>query len=217
VKHRAIWAALSSLAIATCTTAMEKPEAGWIPLFDGKSLDGWKINESPDSVTVQDGAIVCKGERAHLFYVGPVASHEFKNFELKLDAMTTPGANSGVFFHTRFQETGWPTVGYEAQVNSSHGDWRRTGSLYDVADVRESPSKDNEWFHYHIMVLGKRIVLKVNGKTTVDYTEPDDLKPPAEKPERRLSRGTFALQVHPPADVAVYYKNIMVRPLPDTP
>ena len=155
---------------AAAETAGE--DGGWYALFDGKSLDGWHASEHQGSFQVEDGTIVVHGDRSHLFYEGPVANHDFKNFDLTLEAMTEPGANSGVYFHTAYQDTGWPSKGYEAQVNNSHEDWRRTGSLYGIKDVRESPAKDNQWFKYDILVRGKRIVLKVDGQTMVDYTEP---------------------------------------------
>ena len=68
----------------------------WVSLFDGKSLNGWKASESQGTFSVKDGAIVVFGPRSHLFYVGPVANHNFKNFEFKADVMTTPGSNSGL-------------------------------------------------------------------------------------------------------------------------
>lgn len=187
---------------------------GWFSLFDGESLDGWTASENKGSCNVEGGAIVVGGgERSHLFYSGPVHNHDFKNFELKLEAMTLPGSNSGVFFHTKYQEAGWPDHGYEAQVNNSHEDWRRTGSLYAVEDIRESPVDDNEWFEYHIMVRDKQITLQVNGETTVDYTEPPDPPRLPDMRERKLSRGTIALQAHDPGSV-VYYRNIRIKPLP---
>jgi hypothetical protein len=145
-----------------------------------------------------------------LFYDGLVQNHDFKNFELKLDIMTKPGANSGVYFHTQFQETGWPKKGYEVQVNNSHTDWRRTSGLYAIDDVKAPPTKDDEWFTMHIIVKGKHIVTKLNGQTMVDFTEPEGGN--ADNPDRRVSSGTFAIQAHDPKSV-VYYKNIMVKPL----
>lgn len=188
--------------------------SGWFSLFDGQSLDGWTANEGRGSCSVEDGTLkIGGGPRSHLFYSGPVFDHDFKNFELKLEVMTKPGANSGVYFHTEYQEEGWPDKGYEAQVNNSQEDWRRTGSLYAVEDVRDSPAKDNEWFEYDITVRGQQITLKVNGETTVDYTEPDDPPHLAEMPGRKLSSGTIALQAHDPGST-VYYRNIRVKPLP---
>jgi len=183
-------------------------------LFDGKSLDGWKASDRDGTFNVQDGMIVVHGPRSHLYYVGPVENHDFKNFEFKADVMTTPGSNSGIYFHTAYQEQGFPDKGFEVQVNNSHTDWKRTGGLYDVKDVREVPAADNEWFTERIIVQGKRIRTYVNDKLIVDYTEPANVTPPENHPGRMLSSGTFALQGHDPKS-KVFYKNIMVRPLRD--
>jgi hypothetical protein len=193
------------------TEKMSGKTAGWESLFDGKTLNGWKASENKNTFSVRDGMIVASGPRSHLFYVGPIQNANFKNFELKADVMTKPGSNSGIYFHTDYQETGWPNKGYEVQVNNTHTDWRKTGGLYAVKDVDESPAKDNEWFTEHIIVRDKRIIIKVNGKTTVDWTEPEGFKL-ENQPGRKLSSGTFALQGHDPKSV-VYFKNIMVKPV----
>lgn len=192
---------------ASTLLGQEKDKRGFISLFDGKSLQGWKASENPDSFSVKDGAIVVHGPRAHLFYAGKVEDHDFKNFHFKADVKTTPGANSGIYLHTRFQETGWPSIGYEVQVNQTHGDPKKSSGLYGVKDVLEAPAKDNEWYTQEIIVKGKRIITKVNGKTLVDYTEPDEVKG-----DRKLSSGTFAIQAHDPKSV-VFVKNIKVKPL----
>ncbi|MBN2314983.1 MAG: DUF1080 domain-containing protein, partial [Sedimentisphaerales bacterium] len=93
-------------------------EDGWISLFDGKSFNGWKVHENKDTFSIRDGMIVVDGPRGHLFYVGPVNNANFKNFELKVDVMTKPNANSGIYFHTEYQDSGWPAKGYEVQVNN---------------------------------------------------------------------------------------------------
>jgi hypothetical protein len=141
-------------------------------------------------------------------------NHNFKNFELRVILMTTPGSNSGIFIHTQYQEKGWPSKGYEVQVNNSHSDWRRTGSLYAVDDVKEVYVKDNEWYTEYIKVQGKNIVIKINDRTVVDYTEPENPEHVKNAVDKRLSSGTFALQGHDP-DSKVYYKEVWVRPLPD--
>jgi len=105
---------------------------GWVSLFDGKSLNGWKVSEHPATFSVVDGSIQVFGERVHAFYEGSVGNHNFKNFEFKAKVMTTPGSNSGIFIHTKYQEEGWPSQGYEIQVNQTHTDWRKTGSVYAV-------------------------------------------------------------------------------------
>jgi hypothetical protein len=188
---------------------------GWISLFDGQSLNGWRASEAPGTFRVENGVLVVHGPRAHLFYDGPVGNHDFRNFEWKADVLTFPGANSGMYFHTAYQETGWPSKGYEVQVNNSHTDPRRTGSLYAVDDVMNvSPAKDGEWFTQHVIVEGKRVRVLVNGQQVTDYTEPADAGRSADMGGRVLSSGTVAIQGHDPQSV-VHYRNIMIRPLPD--
>jgi len=184
----------------------------WIPLFDGRSLTNWRASENPSTFTVEDGAIVVHGPRAHLFYEGQVMNHQFKNFELKARVMTTPGSNSGIFFHTAFLDNNWPTKGYEVQVNNSHTDWRRTGSLYAVEDVKEVSVKDNEWYTEYIKVQGERVTIMINDKTVVDYTEPEGIEKTDGRAEKHLGVGTFALQGHDPKS-KVYFKEVLVRPL----
>ncbi|HEX7905120.1 MAG TPA: DUF1080 domain-containing protein [Chitinophagaceae bacterium] len=187
---------------------------GWQSLFDGKSLDGWKVGANASTFKVEDGMIVVNGKVAHLYYDGPVANHSFKNFEFKADVMTMPGSNSGVYFHTVFQESSWPKKGYEVQVNNSHTDWRRTASLYAVQDVKENYAKDNEWFTLHIKVKDKRVMVWVNKQLVTDYTEPADVKRDEGMKGRLISEGTFALQGHDP-NSKVFYKNIKVKVLAD--
>jgi len=143
-----------------------------------------------------------------------VNSHNFKNFEFKADVLTKPHSNSGIYFHTAFQQGSWPEKGYEVQVNNSHTDWRRTGSLYGIQDVKEVIVPDDVWYTEYIKVEGKHIIIKINDKVVVDYTEPDNIQKPANGIGRFISSGTFALQGHDPGST-VYFKNIMVKPLAD--
>jgi hypothetical protein len=214
MKHVVAVAALAA-SLAACAGARgTSAEEGWIPLFDGVSLDGWRASENPGTFRVENGTIVVDGPRSHLFYTGPVGNHNFRNFEFRADVMTRPGANSGMYFHTRFQEEGWPARGYEAQINNTHSDPRKTGSLYAIEDVLQAPARDNEWFTQHIIVEGNRIRILVDGRLLVDYVEPVNVERPASMAERRLSSGTVALQGHDPESI-VYFRNIMVRHLPD--
>ncbi|MCP4375540.1 MAG: DUF1080 domain-containing protein [bacterium] len=187
----------------------------WISLFDGKSFDGWKVStENSKTFTIADGAIIAKGPRAHLFYDGKIAKHNFKNFELKIDLMTRKSANGGIYFHTKYQKSGWPAKGFEVQVNNTHRDAKKTGGLYAVKDVFKTPAEDDKWFTEHIIVRGKQITVKVDGKTVTEFTEPTPPKPPRGMAGRILSAGTFALQGHDPNSI-IYYKNIRVKILKD--
>ena len=188
-----------------------KTAAGFVPLFDGKSLNGWKKSEeNPGSLKVEDGMIVVDGPRAHLFYVGDLAP--FKNFHFITEVKTTPGSNSGLYFHTRYQAEGWPKYGHECQVNVTHTDPKRTSSLYGVVNIPDPPVKDNEWYTQEIVVEGHRVRLILNGQTMVDYTEPADKPAESEQFERRLGEGTFAIQAHDP-DSKVYFRNMRVKKL----
>ncbi|QDT70728.1 hypothetical protein MalM25_36840 [Planctomycetes bacterium MalM25] len=186
---------------------------GWTPLFNGKDLTGWKASENPETFSVVDGLIVAHGDRAHLFYTGDVNGGEFKDFELWVEVKTEPGSNSGIYFHTAWQDEGWPMKGYEVQVNQTHTDPRKTGGLYAIVDVMDvSPVEDNEWYTEHITVKGKRVVVRVNGEVTVDYTEPAGAVREGRVAERLLDKGTFALQGHDPGSV-VRYRQVWVKPL----
>ncbi len=182
---------------------------GWLTLFDGQTLNGWKASEH--EWKVEDGKIVAAGKRSHLFYMGNDPDHpaEFENFDFKADVMTTPGSNSGIYFHTKYQDIGFPQIGFEAQVNNTHGDPVKTGSIYHIVKNYVAPAKDNEWFTEEIIVRGKNVQTKVNGKIICDYTEPPGVTGPMEK----IAKGTFAFQAHDPKSVT-YYKNIMVKLLP---
>ncbi len=198
---------------ARAQTAAKTPaaETGFVSLFDGKTLDGWKsAEENAENWVVEDGKIVSQGERTHLFYVGKLAP--FKNFHFKAEVMTTPGSNAGLYFHTKYQPTGWPKFGYECQVNVSHSDPKKTSSLYGVDDVADPGVKDNEWYTQEIIVEGNHIVLKVNGNTLVDYTESQGTKAFSGDFERRLGEGTFAIQAHDPKSKC-YFRNLRVKSL----
>ena len=197
------------IALSTAFSSVHAEE-GWIGIFNGKDLSGWKASEeSPGSFQVKDGVLVVDGPRSHLFYQENGEDAKLRNFEFEAMIKTFPQANSGVFFHTQWQAMGWPKQGYEAQVNSSHKDPRKTGSVYAVKDVmNDAPHKD-EWFKYSIRVEGKRVIIKVNDEIVNDFTEPED---PGHE-TRRLGTGTIAIQAHDPQSV-IHYKNIRLRKLP---
>lgn len=196
--------ALALLLVASTVRAEEKEE-GFITIFDGKSYDGWKINENEKSWSIEDGAFKAKGDRSHLFYVGEHS--DLKDFELKIDVMTLKNSNGGIYFHTKFQETGWPDVGHESQVNNTHPDPQKTGGIYNNSRVLEAPAQDGKWWTQHIIVKGQHITVKIDGKTVVDYDEPKE-----KEGTKKLGHGTIALQAHDPGST-VYFKNIRIKPL----
>ena len=210
-KSKIAIACLLLFACGQVPVSAQSSKDGFVPLFDGKSLNGWKVaEENPQSWKVVDGQLVCEGPRCHLFYDGKLAP--FKNFHFIAEVKTTPGSNPGIYFHTKYQATDWPRQGFECQVNVSHKDPKKTSSLYAVDNVADPGVKDNEWYTQEIIVKGKNVVLKVNGKTMVDYTEAEGQAPASKQFERLLGQGTFALQAHDP-DSKVYFKNLRVKKL----
>lgn len=187
---------------------------GFKTIFDGKSLDGWKISESESSWKLENGVLIANGPRSHIFYVGD--DKPFKNFVLELEVQTKENSNGGIYFHTKFQPEGWPAQGHECQVNNSYNsDPQKTASVYKVSKVLEAPAKDNEWFKYTITVKDNNVQVKINDKVVTDYTEdPEALaKDKGIEPQRRVGEGTFCLQAHDPKSV-VMYRNIKVKRLP---
>ena len=196
------------LAGAVCPSPAADTEEGFTTIFDGKTFTGWKTSiDHTNTWKIEDGAFVTRGQTAHVFYVGD--TNPFKNFELKVDVMTEPNANGGIYFHTAYQEKGFPRAGFECQVNVSHTDWIKTGSLYGLCNIGLTPCKDNQWWTQHIIVRGRKVTVKIDGKTILEYNEPFAS---VDGRGKRLGQGTFALQAHDPKSV-IRYKNIRVKRL----
>lgn len=166
-------------------------------MFDGKTLAGWKANGHPESWSVKDGTITGDGEESHLFWM----VRDCKNCEFKADVKISDGGNSGMYFRTAFGP-GFPK-GYEAQVNSTHRDPVRSGSLYGFVKIYDQLAPPDTWFNQHIIANGNHILIEVNGKKVVDYVD--------EKNTYR--QGYLALQQHNKGSV-VHFKNLMMKPLP---
>lgn len=198
--------ALAILALTRSTAA--DADDGFTSIFDGKTFNGWSIStDNTNTWKIEGGAFVARGPVAHLFYSGDTNS--FKDFELKVDVMTEPGSNGGIYFHTEYQSRGFPRRGIECQVNVSHTDWIKTGSFYGLVNVGLTPAKDNQWWTQHIIVRRGKVTVKIDGKTVIEYNEPQ-LAPTGRG--KRLSQGTFALQAHDPKSI-IHYKNIRVKRL----
>jgi hypothetical protein len=190
-------------------------QRGWTSLFNGKDFTGWKIGGNQKTFTIKDGAMVANGPVAHAFYDGPFHNHDFKDFELMVDVMAAPNSNGGIYFHTEYQETGFPKKGFEVQVNNTYQrDPVKSGSLYHVKDVGADDikglTKDNEWFTEHIIVKGNTVTIKLNKKEVVKWVQPPDWNGGREGPGRVLSHGTIAFQGHDP-NSTVYYKNVRIK------
>jgi hypothetical protein len=187
----------SFLAASTLLLAARHKADEWKPMFDGSSLEGWKANEHPESWTVKNGAITGDGPASHLFWM----KEKCLNCEFKAEVRINHGGNSGMYFRTAFGP-GFPK-GYEAQVDNTHADPVRTGSLYNFVKVFEQLIPDDTWWTQHIIVEGNHIQIFVNDKKTVDFTDE----------KNTFTDGYLALQQHNAGSV-VEFKNLMFRPLP---
>jgi hypothetical protein len=220
-------------------------KSGWVSLFNGKDLTGWKLypNPNPGAIVqviarekdskivaydaklkpakgeeegkvvplwrVEDGILIGSGPHSHLFS----ERGDYTNFVYRVEAMINDHGNSGQYFRTKFGPD-FP-LGYEAQINATHGDPVRTGSLYpdartklaahrkEICVMDVAPHKPNEWFTQEVTAIGNHIVIKVNGKVTVDWRDPDNT----------YTKGHFALQGHDPGTM-VKFRKVEVKELP---
>ncbi len=178
--------------------AEEKGEGKWVSLFDGKTLGGWTIADGTTGEwKVVDGVIHGSGPASHLFS----PRGDYKNFRYRAEVKIADKANSGMYFRTK-KEPGFPH-GYEAQVNSSHRDPLRTGTLYNFVPVREQLVPPDTWFTQEIEAVGNHITIKVNGKKVVDFTDP----------KNTFKEGHFAFQQHDPGS-QVDIRKVEVQELP---
>ncbi len=196
---RLAWPALLLIPACLCFAA-ERPKPGkkgWISMFDGRTLNGWKANQNPESWKVVDGAIVGDGPVSHLFWM----ERECENCEFRAEVKLNHAGNSGMYFRTAFGP-GFPK-GYEAQVENTSPDPQKTGSLYGLVKITDQLIPDDTWWTQHIIADGNRIIIKINDKVVVDYMDP----------ENRYTKGYLALQQHNPGSI-VQYRNLMMRPIP---
>lgn len=194
-----LWAL--GLKAGDATPGLKKPANEFVPLFDGKTLSGWSPNQRDDDKKeaeweiIEGGILAVKGQHGHLF-----SPKEYENFHYKADAKINDGGNSGMYFRAKKGKS-WPE-GFEAQVNSTHTDTVRTGSLYNIKKVFEPLVPPDTWFTQEVIAYGNHIIIKVNGKITADEVVP-----------KAFERGRFAFQFHDPT-CRVQFKNVMVRELP---
>lgn len=206
---------------AVAAAALYAADEGWVELFDGHSMAGWRPSENKSSWTVVDGQLAAQGPRSHLFYDGPVRGANFKNFDLEVEVLARPKCNSGVYFHTAYQENGFPEKGFEVQINNTatgegtYKERKKTGSLYGLRNIYKQFIPDDQWFKINAAVRGKTVRIWLDGMMVVDYTEPTPaVIPEGGEKQRYIDRGTFALQCHNDGSLA-RFRRVRVRPLAD--
>jgi hypothetical protein len=190
---------------ATVHVLAADPE--WLPLFDGKTLDGWEKVGRPDSNwEVRDGAMNGSGAASMLV----CTKRPYKNFRYRAEIRINDGGNSGLYFRS----TEKPTFsdGYEAQIDSTHRDPIRTGSLYGFCHVYKQLVKPDDWFTYEIEVRDDvwrsrkmtRIKITVDGNELYEYLDF----------AQTFKDGYFAFQQHDPGS-KVSIRKVEVMPLAD--
>ena len=194
----------------------------WIPLFNQNDLTGWKANADPGAFTVADGILTAHAtdpeNRGHLFTVDEDGElTRYKDFELVVEAKGEASSNSGIFFHTDMETRDGKLHlknGYEIQLNSTEKEKRKTGSLYDVLDLSESPVDETEWFQVRVRVEGQRIRAWINDRQTVDYAEPENPERSPQRAGRLLNPvgGAIALQAHDDKST-FHFREIRIRKL----
>jgi hypothetical protein len=191
--RRQLWPALLILGAMTATMLSpvsagnkdKKSDDGWVQLFNGQDLTGWKTHpKNPGHWRVENGVLVSSGkETSHLFS----ERDDYTDFHYRIEAKISDKGNSGQYFRTEFGP-GYPK-GYEAQINSTFPDPQKTGSLYNFVWIRKMLVPPDTWFTQEVVAKGNHIVIKVNGIKTVDYVDF----------ENTHTKGRFALQQHGPA------------------
>jgi uncharacterized protein (TIGR03067 family) len=191
------------------------PDAdGWVQLFNGKDLTGWKPHaDQPGDWRVEDGVLVGRGPRkSHLF----TDRGDYADFHLRVEAKLEPGGNSGVCFRSEFKLAPfggvpdlWLPPGYEADINDTPKQEAKTGSLWrtdggELVVVKETLVPPDTWFRLEVIAVGPRITVKVNGRTTADWMD--------ERADHRT--GHIALQVNWPETTVVRFRKIEVKELP---
>jgi Domain of Unknown Function (DUF1080) len=193
--------AIALIVAATASAEIKPPTAGengWVSMFDGKTLTGWQASEKPENWKVEDGAIVGRGPRSHLFWT----MEQCENCEFRATVKINKGGNSGMYFRAQQIIPDWPK-GYEAQVNVSHTDPVKTGSLYNIVKILDKLVQEDTWYTEHIIANGNHIIILVNDKLVVDHIEDKNM----------YSKGYLAVQQHDPGSV-VMYKDVLFRRLP---
>ena len=201
--------------LAALAGAATQPAGGQVPLFDGRTFAGWE-GDTKKTWRIENGALV----GGSLTETVPrndflCTTRSFGNFILRLKyklAGTEGFINGGVQFRSqRLADPAHEMIGYQADIGAKY--W---GSLYDESRrnrVLAAPDQNevlgivklNDWNDYEIRAGGRRIQLFLNGRQTVDYTEPEDTLPQS---------GLIGLQVHGGGKVEVWYKDITIQELP---
>jgi len=198
--------------------------AGWMSLFDGRSLHGWKALPAPEAYHVEDGLLVMRAGAGDGWLA---TERDYRDFELRLDFRLARMANSGLFLRGA-RDGGHPTSsGCEVQIlDDFHWEevtgttlkpYQHTGGLYGVLGpaVGDAQRPLGEWNTYEVSYEGSRLAVRLNGHLLYDV---DTLEVPADPPfAQRAATGFIGLQLHAPQQAGsgdfAWFRNLFVREL----
>jgi hypothetical protein len=186
-------------------------EGQWVSLFDGQTLSGWEkleLGKNPSYWEVKDGLLTGTGSQSMLFS----PRGDYKNFKFRAELRINDHGNSGMYIRTPKEATF--TKGYEIQVNSTHTDPIKTGSVYTFVHVYKQLVPPDTFFTQEIEVVNKNwrgkviphIKVSVNGDVLYEFLDHGN----------NFTEGHFAFQQHDPGS-KVEIRKVEVMELPDTP
>jgi hypothetical protein len=200
-----------ALFVAVTPVAAVGPQKGFVSLFNGKDLTGWKATGKQEMWGADNGILYCKvGGGGWL-----MTDKEFGDFELRLEYKMPTGGNSGVGLRAPLQ--GDPAyAGMEIQLIDDEGwpgrlqPWQNTGAIYNVVLPRTINNKPlGQWNRMTIVAQGRRITVVNNGKTLVDANLDDHVKKHAKKHPGLLRQdGHLGLQSY---NRRVEFRNIYLK------
>lgn len=200
---------LGAILIGAQSNAQPPAEEGWASLFNGKDLNGWKINGTEKWV-VDDGTILGESTTGKYGYL--TTEKTYRDLVLRLRFKCETDGNSGVFTRSRITgqspETGPDIEGVQVEVDPT----RHTGGIYESggrgwvalpSPEGEKAIKPRDWNDLEIAEEGRHIVTRLNGIQIVDFTDPAP----------RFQEGVIGLQLHTGGGVKIRFKDIYIREL----
>lgn len=191
------------------TAAQAPPESGWVSLFNGKDLTGWKKN-GEEKWVVEEGTILCESTANKYGYL--TTEKTYRDFTLRLKFKGEAAGNSGVFLHSRIlgidPQHGPDIEGMQVEVDPNVG--KHTAGLYESGGrgwvamptaEGEQVLKPGEWNALEVSVIGAHIVTQLNGIKIVDFT---DSSP-------QFTDGVIGLQIHTGGGVKMRWKDIYIN------
>lgn len=205
-----VYVLASMLILVTASASQPQQRGGWISLFNGKDLSGWK-NNGDEKWVVEQGTILCESTANKYGYL--TTEKSYRDFDLRLKFKGEAAGNSGVFVRSRIlgidPQHGPDIEGMQVEVDPNVG--KHTGGLYESGGrgwvamptaEGEQALKPGAWNDLEVSVRGPHIITQLNGTKTVDFT---DTAP-------RFTDGVIGLQIHTGGGVKMRWKDISIKP-----